>query len=123
GVVARSLARRYGVPFVVTDQAPWYPWLEDPRIRRQALPAARESAALVCVSRWLRETIHRYLPDAPVRVIPNGVDPGEFVLGSSVERNPDQIVFVGFVNYNKGIDVLLDAMETLARRRPRARLV
>jgi glycosyltransferase involved in cell wall biosynthesis len=38
-------------------------------------------------------------------------------------RDPDRILFVGFVNYMKGIDVLLRAMRLLVERGSNARLV
>jgi glycosyltransferase involved in cell wall biosynthesis len=124
GVVASRLADRYGVPFVVTDQAPWYPWLERNCIREAALPAARAAARLVCVSEFLRETIRRYIGDStPVEVIPNGVEADAFSLASASERVPDQIAYVGLVNFNKGIDLLLQAMVYVAERHDRARLV
>jgi glycosyltransferase involved in cell wall biosynthesis len=124
GVVASKLAERYGVPFVVTDQAPWYPWLERDCIREAVLPAARAAARLVSVSDFLRSTMRPYLPDdVRVDVIPNGVDAEAFTLASPHERKPDQIAYVGLINFNKGIDVLLDAMVRVAKRNERARLV
>jgi teichuronic acid biosynthesis glycosyltransferase TuaC len=123
GVVAERLSQQFGVPFVVTEHAPWHPWFERRVIRSQALPAARQAAALTAVSRWLRSTIHRYLPDAEVQVIPNGVDPEEFPLGTAGARVPKQITFVGFPNFNKAVDVLLEAMRTVIDREPDARLI
>ena len=123
GVVARSLARRYDVPFVVTDHAPWSPALASRLIRRPSLAAGRDAAALVAVSGYVRDTMKQYLPTTPVRVIPNGVDPDEFELGRPEARNPKQIVFVGLVNLNKGIDVLLAAMELVLEREPEAKLL
>ncbi len=124
GVVASRLARRYGVPFVVTDQAPWIPWLERECIRRVAVPAAREAARLTCVSGYLRDTVRHYLgPDAQVDVIPNGVDPETFSPRDGTPRDGDQIAYVGLINVNKGIDTLLHAMTRVAERNPNARLV
>jgi glycosyltransferase involved in cell wall biosynthesis len=124
GVVAAELAERYGVPFLVTDQAPWYPWLERDCVREAVLPAARAAARLVCVSEFLRSTMRRYLPaDVRVDVIPNGVDADAFSLARPGERKRDQIAYVGLINFNKGIDVLLEAMVRVARANERARLV
>ena len=50
GVVAARLAERYGVPFVVTEHAPWTGWLEQRGIGRQAVPAARAASAVMPVS-------------------------------------------------------------------------
>src|SRR5262249_10768167 len=125
GVVARRLSQRYEVPYGVTDQAPWRPWLDRRSVRRAAIPAARDAASLTVVSRYLRDTVFHYLgSEVDVRVIPNGVDGDEFSLPRPGEhRDQDQILFVGWVNYNKGIDVLLDSMIKVRQSLPDARLV
>ena len=123
GVVASRLARRYGVPFVVTDQAPWIPWLERDCIRRVAVPAAREAARLACVSGYLRDTVRHYMGETAVEVIPNGVDPETFAPANGAARDGNQIAYVGLVNMNKGIDTLLHAMTRVAEQNPNARLV
>jgi glycosyltransferase involved in cell wall biosynthesis len=125
GVAAARLARRYGIPFVVTDQAPWYPWLEHRCVRQPAVAAARDAAALTCVSSYLRDTMRGYLGEAvPIEIIPNGVDEEEFAAPELplVDRD-EQVLFVGFVNFNKGVDTLIAAMERVVASRPQARLV
>lgn len=125
GVAASRLAERYGIPFLVTDQAPWFPWLEHTAIRAAAVPAARSAAALTCVSSYLSDTMRRYLdPSIPIEIIPNGVDEHEFEPPAlPVHERSEQILFVGFINFNKGVDTLLAAMERVVARRPDARLV
>lgn len=117
GVVAHRLSRRLGVPFVVSEHAPWTGWLDRPGVARQALPAARAAAAILAVSTSVERTIRAYAGDGPrVEVVPVGVDPERFRLRPDVERRADQILFVGFLNYVKGVDVLLRAMRLLADR-------
>jgi glycosyltransferase involved in cell wall biosynthesis len=54
-----------------------------------------------------------------MRVIPVGVDEHDFPLGRSEGRSRNSVLFVGFINRNKGIDVLLRAVSMLvARGRP-----
>ena len=124
GVVAQRVARRYGVPFVVTEHAPWTGWLDRTGIARQAVPAARAAAALMPVSRSVLASIEAYAGDGVrARVVPVGVDELRFVLGDESDRRRDQILFVGWINFNKGIDILLTAMTRLAARDTPARLV
>lgn len=124
GVVASRLARRYGVPFVVTDQAPWIPWLERSCIRRRAVAAAHDAGALTCVSGYIRRTMHHFLgSETPVHVIPNGVDSTTFAPGEAETRDRNRIAYVGLINFNKGIDTLLQAMTRVVERNPRSRLV
>ena len=124
GVVARRLAERYGVPFVVTEHAPWRGWLEQRGIGRQAVPAARAAATIMPVSTSVLETIRAFAGDAVrATVVPVGVDEAVFVPRPESERRRDQVLFVGLINFNKGIDVLLDAMARLAERGTAARLL
>ena len=125
GVAAAKLARRYGVPLIVTEHAPWQPWLDRLGVRRQAIAAARQSSAILAVSTSVAATIRAELGvNAPaVSVVPVGVDRGLFAPAPDGVRRPDQILFVGFLNFNKGADVLLHAMALLRRRGKRCRLL
>ncbi|MCP9485237.1 MAG: glycosyltransferase [Gaiellaceae bacterium MAG52_C11] len=123
GVVAHKLARRLGVPFVITEHAPWTGWLDRPGVARQALPAARAAAVMMPVSTSVERTIHHYAGEAVrTQVVPVGVD-GERFRPTNGARDRDRILFVGFVNYMKGIDVLLRAMQLLHERGSNVRLV
>ncbi len=125
GAVARRLSQRYGVPFVVTEHAPWTDeWFASPRVRREALHAAHEAATLLPVSTSVRETMISYGVQPPrARVIPVGVDSARFELGRPELRRRDQILFVGWPNFVKGVDVLLHAVDLLRRRGSSARLL
>lgn len=123
GAVAHRLSRRYGVPFVVTEHAPWSGWLDRPGVGREALRAGTAAATIMAVSTCVRTTVHERIPAAQVEVIPVGVDMDIFVPAREQQRQRDLILFVGFINYNKGVDVLLDAMRRLAVRSLPARLL
>src|SRR5207249_2955415 len=57
GVVACALGRKHGVPVVITEHAPWVPWMERyPLVRAQAAWAARTCSAHVAVSQYLRDS-------------------------------------------------------------------
>lgn len=126
GCVAAALGRAYGVPIVITEHAPWHPWMEQyPRVRAQAVRAAQESAFHITVSRYARETVARFTGDTPrLRIIPNGVDTEVFTpSGGRGERPANQLLYVGIMRHVKGIDILLRAMHLLIRGRPDWRLV
>jgi len=126
GVVAARLARRYRVPALITEHAPWLPWMEDyPRVRHQAVWGFGECVFHIPVSRYVRNTIVHFTGESEkLRVIPVGVD-GSIFAPPSDGRKPDvnQILYVGFINFTKGVDVLLRAMPRLVDRRPEVRLV
>jgi glycosyltransferase involved in cell wall biosynthesis len=123
-VVGGQLATRWDIPLVVTEHAPWNGWLERPGVCGPALATARLASRLIAVSSSVRDSIVSYTGDpAKVTVVPNGVDPTEYRLGPFEARDPEQILYVGLINRNKGIDVLLEAMRIIARERPAAKLL
>ncbi len=124
GVAAHRIARRYGVPFVVTEHAPWTGWLDQAAVGRQAVPAARAAAAIMPVSNSVLATIRTYAGDeVRATVVPVGVDADLFVPGDERTRRKDQILYVGLINFNKGIDILLDAIARLAAQDSPGRLL
>jgi teichuronic acid biosynthesis glycosyltransferase TuaC len=125
GVVAVALGRSLGIPVVVTEHVLWKPWMENyPLVRRQAAWAVRHAAACVAVSKAVRDTMNAFIPPGPrIDVIPIGVDGTVFPLKTPRDAGGgDRILFVGWVNYIKGIDVLLDSMSLLVRERPNVHL-
>jgi glycosyltransferase involved in cell wall biosynthesis len=125
GVAAVLLGKRYGVPVVVTEHAPWGPWLNrQPLIRRQMQWAAAKLDAHIAVSRSLRDEIaDRTGRPGKLRVIHGGVDGTEFTLANGAQPiDADHILYVGHINTVKGVDVLLGAMKRVLVRRPSARL-
>jgi glycosyltransferase involved in cell wall biosynthesis len=125
GVVAVRLGRRYRVPVLITEHAPWVPWMEAvPAIRAQAVRASREAAFHIAGSRYVRATIAQFTGDSDrLRTIPIGVDGQLFVPPPDESaRDPDQILYVGRIHTIKGVDVLLRTMRRVVERRPSARL-
>lgn len=124
GVAGLDVSTRYEVPLVVTEHAPWHPWLEHAPTRRQALRVADAADTMIAVSNYVAESILRYAgAGTRIVVIPNGVDETEFHPSAAPAKRPSQILYAGVINYNKGIDVLLDAMVILRRALPEARLL
>lgn len=125
GVVACLLGKAFGVPVVMTEHAPWLPWMRQyPLTARQAVWAARGCAAHVAVSHSLADTMVAVTGDAAkVHVIPNVVDGDIFRPRPDLARRPGQVLFVGATRYCKGVDVLLEALVHLRRHHPEARLV
>jgi len=125
GAVAHRLSQRYGVPFVVSEHAPWTErWFRRTRVRREALAAARAASFLLPVSTSVRRTMAAYgIDDDRMHVVPVGVDGDVFRPGRPEDRRDGQVLYVGWINYTKGIDVLLRAMDLLRRRASPARLV
>jgi teichuronic acid biosynthesis glycosyltransferase TuaC len=125
GAVAARLGHRYEVPVLITEHAPWVPWMvAEPVVRAQAVRASRKAAFHIAGSRFVRATIAQFTGDSDrLRTIPIGVDGQLFVPPPDESaRDPDQILYVGRIHSIKGVDVLLRAMRVLVERRPSTRL-
>ena len=125
GVAAQQFARRLGIPFVVSEHAPWWSvWLDRPGVAAAAVPAANDAAAMLAVSPSVADTIRSYAGDGPrIEIIPVGVDGDFFKPGLNGGRKSDQILFAGILKYVKGVDVLLQAVARLAAKGVAARLL
>ena len=126
GVVAALLGRRYGVPVIVTEHAFLHPWFDRyPLVRRQTLWSRRHIAAHIAVSERVRREIEGFAGgDLPVRVIPVGVDGKTFTLRETAPPQvPPQVLYVGHITYNKGVDVLIEAAANLLETRRDLRFV
>ena len=125
GVAGARLARRYGVPLLITEHAPWIPWMNEyPRVRRQAVWAAGICEYQIAVSERVRGTISAITGDSQrLRVLPVGVDSGLFRPDpEDGHYDHNRIIYVGRIHKKKGTDVLFDALRLLAERNPDIRL-
>ena len=91
--------------------------------------SARHAAALIAVSDATARLIDEFLPGhAPVVTAPHGVDLAAFSLASedddaAFERaglasDVEYVLFVGTLEPRKGLDVLIEAFDEVARERP-----
>jgi glycosyltransferase involved in cell wall biosynthesis len=88
------------------------------------MPLAYRRWPFVVVSPSTRDDlVKRHLRREQIRVIPNGLDHQRFLPASGVSPEENLVVFVGRLEYYKGVDVLLEAWPRLAAARPGARLV
>lgn len=76
----------------------------------------RRAAAVVSNSVGLRDLAQKFEPNADIQVIPNGVDLEKFATGGR-SWTPAHILFVGRIVYQKGLDLLLNALANLKNQK------
>lgn len=138
-IAAASVARRYGVPYVIQAHGaldPWqrarrghwkdvYHWLiEDSDIRG--------AAVIVCTSEQEERSIRDLGYTVPTRIIPGGIDTGALREPASADGllarlgvHPEArlVTFLGRISAKKGVDVLVESFRYTAQTFPDAHLV
>jgi len=127
GVVAAWLGHHYKIPVIITEHAPWKPnWMDkNTMVRWQAIWAARKCASLIAVSTSVKDTIVHFTGQTEkVRVIPIGTDGSIFTTPQNLNKEKKkQVLYVGFINFNKGVDILLKAIHRVIKRIPDTKLL
>ena len=127
GLVARLAARRAGIPVLYTPHVFAFE-MQVPSLMRRAFREAERrlvplTACLIAVSRAeLAQALALGYPPARVRLIPNGIPlPPDASPPPPGERRYD-LVFIGRFCRQKGIDLMIAALERLLARRPGMRV-
>ncbi len=117
---ADVLEAGHDVPFRV-----WWPNVVSPEAA--GAPVARLIAAcdrVVAVSRFQAGVFARAgVPEERIAVVPNGLDAEVFAPDPAATRVPHRIVFAGALVWDKGLDVLLNALPAIRALVPDAELV
>jgi len=130
GVRGMQLARKLGVPFLVTfhgyDATITPEFAPDWRHRaflRQRLLLARTAAKVIAVSKYIKsKLVDQGFPEEKVAVHYIGVDTNFFQPDPSVRREPT-VLFVGRLVEKKGCEYVIRAMARVHAACPEARLV
>ena len=138
-LIAGHYCRSYGVPYLMRPHGTLDPYLYGRhRWRKYLLEAAfenrniRRAAALHFTSEEEERLARPYIGDVPGVVVPLGVDLSEFqelpAPGRFRERFPEIggkeiILFLGRINFKKGLDLLVQALARVVRKRRDLHLV
>jgi sugar transferase (PEP-CTERM/EpsH1 system associated) len=105
----------------------WASRLENRRWIRYEIEASRRAGVVVTVSEIDAQYFHKYMPQTPVFVVPNGVDTGYFQPGSRNERDDMNLLFTGQMDYAPNVDAMewfcKEAFPLIRRVKPDVRLL
>jgi glycosyltransferase involved in cell wall biosynthesis len=116
GLAAKTL---FGIPYVVSlrgGDVPGFRPYDFKRMHRILGPLIhlvwKHAGCVVANSRGLKELANKFSPEVPIKVIPNGVNIDEFSPRKRSWKDPE-LLFVGRIVYQKGLDLLIKALSTL----------
>ncbi len=119
GVAAREAAKKYKIPFVITEHSTIY---QRKRIRQRYIPdilrTVNSSSQIITVSNSLANQLSPYMNGKSIKVIPNVVDTDFFTLPSIKRKNkPFYFLTVAFLMKKKAIDNLILAFTKIFKGR------
>src|SRR5580693_695822 len=131
GYATVAVARKLGIPAVVGSIGSDLNRFVDPASRWLTRLAMKRATFVVTKSEHLRQrAIQMGVSTSKVRTIRNGCNPSVFCLGDrraarahlAIDDKSELVLFVGRLDTAKGIEELLEAFASLAKRRPNLRL-
>jgi glycosyltransferase involved in cell wall biosynthesis len=120
GSAGQVIARRFGVPLVITEHTgPFSMLTSNPIVKHDTLRSLYVAARVIAVSEAQKRNVAVHVSPKNhenIRVIPNGVDTSVFFPSEQWDPNPlaPRILFVGYFEPVKNIPLLLEAF-TLVR--------
>lgn len=94
-----------------------------PTVRYAETLALRRATAVAAVSRFTATVTHRLFHlEAPITVIPNGIDPTHFTPAAPTARRPQTVLFFGTLVRKKGVLDLCRIFSRLVETHPQAEL-
>jgi glycosyltransferase involved in cell wall biosynthesis len=125
GFAAAALARRLGWPLVITEHATFVArQLSRPEERRRYLEAVDAADRFLAVSDALAGELAEAIPEleGKLEVMPNTVPLDHYAANGIEDRDPEELLFVGYRKPIKGIPTLLRAFHDVRDARPGATL-
>src|SRR5580700_7085787 len=131
GYATVAVARKLGIPAIIGSIGSDLNRYVDPASRWLTRLAMKRATFVVTKSEHLRQRAIQMGVNAPkVRTIRNGCNPSVFHLRDrsaaraqlAIDDKSELVLFVGRLDTAKGIEELLEAFASLARRRPNLRL-
>ena len=128
GTAGLAIARKFGVPLIITEHTGPFSNLLSSRITRSLVTRSlRGASRVIAVSSALQRDISPVMEPGDtgkMLVVPNGTDLRAFHLSGKWDPDPDhpRLVFVGAFVESKNLALLLEAFSRVARQIPGATL-
>lgn len=111
GVAASNIVKKINVPLIITEHSSAFGRYKLSKFKKKIVKnAILNSSELLAVSDMLKNEMHKYSSNKEIKVVPNMIDTEMFTLkGPNSFNDKFRFFSAGFLNYNKGMDLLIKA--------------
>lgn len=92
------------------------------KLARSEPKIVRKATLVTCESQWGIDRVREVAPTADLRMVEYGVHPGFYDLQWTPEEQCPYVLYSGSIDRRKGVDILIEATESLTERRWKLKL-
>ena len=114
--VVALIARKHNIPYIITPRGMLEPWSLSQKKWKKKLALMfyqmkdlQKAACIFTTAEMEAQHVRELGVNAPMSVIPNGIETDGYACRTSLEGVKKQILFLSRVHVKKGIEILIDA--------------
>ena len=114
--VVALIARKHNIPYIITPRGMLEPWSLSQKKWKKKLALMfyqmkdlKKAACIFTTAEMEAQHVRELGVNAPMSVIPNGIETDGYACRTSLEGVKKQILFLSRVHVKKGIEILIDA--------------
>jgi glycosyltransferase involved in cell wall biosynthesis len=119
GQIALEVKNKKKIPYLITEHiAPiggGYLLKNDEKLKEGISEIINGSVGVTAVSAWLKNRMEPLFPEKKIRVVPNFTFARE--MHENISSNPFVFCSIGAISFQKGVDLLLEAIALLQQKR------
>ncbi len=126
GLFAMELKKKYGIPYIVTEQWTGYFKIARPNIYKKGFlfrmftrSVLRNASLLLPVSNYLGDVINKHITAVKYTTIPNVVDTTVFFPVEYAKNDILQLVHISVLGYQKNAEAMIEALSIYRSRNGR----
>lgn len=125
-----KIARRHNIPYIMTPRGCLEPWCLKHKALKKKLALflyqkndLQKATCILATSKMEATNIRNIGINAPIAVIPNGIDVSEYRCRQSEINVKKQICFISRIHQKKGLELLIEVWSKLYKKYPEWKII